>query len=121
MISRAESVQNWLENLTLQMCNMVLPSLMYPPEHLLTYAADIQGTGAKACGVCPSFFMHHRGVWSHAVFYRPIGLLKMYATRCAQETAADAVQIFGGRGITKTGMGQYIEHVRPLLRVILQN
>jgi alkylation response protein AidB-like acyl-CoA dehydrogenase len=36
----------------------------------------------------------------------------MYATRCAQETATDAVQIFGGRGITKTGMGQYIEHVR---------
>ncbi|KAG5652329.1 hypothetical protein H0H81_005397 [Sphagnurus paluster] len=41
----------------------------------------------------------------------PIGLLKMHATRTAQETATDAVQIFGGRGITKTGMGQYIEHV----------
>lgn len=40
----------------------------------------------------------------------PIGLLKMHATRTAQETATDAVQIFGGRGITKTGMGQYIEH-----------
>lgn len=34
---------------------------------------------------------------------RPIGLLKMHATRTAQLTAADAVQIFGGRGITKTG------------------
>ncbi|OJA14126.1 hypothetical protein AZE42_05033 [Rhizopogon vesiculosus] len=73
MISRTESVQNWLENLTLQMCNM-------------TYKEQAQ----KLAG--------------------PIGLLKMYATRCAQETAADAVQIFGGRGITKTGMGQYIEH-----------
>ncbi|GLB40182.1 putative acyl-CoA dehydrogenase, N-terminal domain [Lyophyllum shimeji] len=40
----------------------------------------------------------------------PIGLLKMHATRTAQETATDAVQIFGGRGITKTGMGQFIEH-----------
>ncbi|KAF5371821.1 hypothetical protein D9615_009551 [Tricholomella constricta] len=40
----------------------------------------------------------------------PIGLLKMHATRSAQETATDAVQIFGGRGITKTGMGQFIEH-----------
>lgn len=36
----------------------------------------------------------------------------MYSTRCAQETAADAVQIFGGRGITQTGMGKFIEHVR---------
>jgi len=40
----------------------------------------------------------------------PIALLKMYATRTSQETAADAVQIFGGRGITKTGMGKHIEH-----------
>ncbi|KAI0690637.1 peroxisomal acyl-CoA-dehydrogenase [Cytidiella melzeri] len=40
----------------------------------------------------------------------PIGLLKMHATRCAQDTARDAVQIFGGRGITKTGMGRMIEH-----------
>jgi len=39
-----------------------------------------------------------------------IGFLKMYCTRTAQETAADAVQIFGGRGITQTGMGRHIEH-----------
>ena len=38
----------------------------------------------------------------------------MYSTRCAQDTARDAVQIFGGRGITKTGMGRFIEHVRVL-------
>jgi alkylation response protein AidB-like acyl-CoA dehydrogenase len=43
---------------------------------------------------------------------RPIGLLKMYLTRTGQETATDAVQVFGGRGITKTGMGSLIEHVR---------
>ena len=35
----------------------------------------------------------------------------MAATQSAQDTARDAVQIFGGRGITKTGMGRYIEHV----------
>lgn len=35
----------------------------------------------------------------------------MYSTRCAQETATDAVQIFGGRGISATGMGAKIEHV----------
>nr|GAT49476.1 acyl-CoA dehydrogenase [Mycena chlorophos] len=39
-----------------------------------------------------------------------IGLLKSFATKTAQETAEDAVQIFGGRGITKTGMGKHIEH-----------
>ncbi|KAJ7227115.1 peroxisomal acyl-CoA-dehydrogenase [Mycena pura] len=39
-----------------------------------------------------------------------IAFLKAYATSCAQETAADAVQIFGGRGITRTGMGRFIEH-----------
>jgi alkylation response protein AidB-like acyl-CoA dehydrogenase len=40
----------------------------------------------------------------------PIALLKMYATQTAQATARDAVQIFGGRGITRTGMGRFIEH-----------
>lgn len=39
-----------------------------------------------------------------------IAFLKMQATRTAQLTAADAVQIFGGRGITRTGMGRLIEH-----------
>jgi len=38
-------------------------------------------------------------------------LLKSYSTACGQDTARDAVQIFGGRGITQTGMGKYIEHV----------
>ncbi|KAH7884527.1 acyl-CoA dehydrogenase/oxidase [Phlebopus sp. FC_14] len=40
----------------------------------------------------------------------PIALLKMHATKCARETASDAVQVFGGRGITKSGMGEFIEH-----------
>lgn len=40
----------------------------------------------------------------------PIAILKSYSTHCAQETARDAVQIFGGRGITKSGMGRFIEH-----------
>jgi alkylation response protein AidB-like acyl-CoA dehydrogenase len=43
-------------------------------------------------------------------FSRQIAFLKMYATRTGQETARDAVQIFGGRGITRTGMGRFIEH-----------
>ncbi|CAA7267133.1 unnamed protein product [Cyclocybe aegerita] len=73
MISRVESTQNWLENLTYQMNNM-----------------SYKEQAAKLAG--------------------PIGLLKMHATRTAQQTATDAVQLFGGRGITRTGMGEHIEH-----------
>jgi hypothetical protein len=40
----------------------------------------------------------------------------MAATQAAQETARDAVQLFGGRGITKTGMGRFIEHVSSSFR-----
>jgi len=39
----------------------------------------------------------------------PIGLLKSYSTRCAHEVADHAVNIFGGRGLTQTGMGRFIE------------
>ena len=39
----------------------------------------------------------------------PIGLLKYYATRNAHEVADEAVNIFGGRGITQGGMGKVIE------------
>ncbi|KAJ6505940.1 acyl-CoA dehydrogenase/oxidase [Mycena vulgaris] len=39
-----------------------------------------------------------------------IAFLKMHASRGAQITAADAIQIFGGRGLTQTGMGRFIEH-----------
>jgi len=40
----------------------------------------------------------------------PISFLKMTCTQMAQETAKDAVQIYGGRAITQTGMGRFIEH-----------
>ncbi|KAH6652886.1 acyl-CoA dehydrogenase/oxidase [Truncatella angustata] len=39
----------------------------------------------------------------------PIGLLKMSTTRAAHEVADEAVQIFGGRGLTQSGMGRVIE------------
>ena len=50
----------------------------------------------------------------------PIALLKMYATQTAQETARDAVQIFGGRGITRTGMGRFVEHVSNRIAAVIQ-
>ncbi|KAL4803403.1 acyl-CoA dehydrogenase/oxidase [Aspergillus unguis] len=39
----------------------------------------------------------------------PIGLLKSHATKCAGEIAETATNIFGGRGITQTGMGRVVE------------
>ncbi|SPN97711.1 related to acyl-coa dehydrogenase, long-chain specific precursor [Cephalotrichum gorgonifer] len=39
----------------------------------------------------------------------PIGILKMSSTRAAHEIADEAVQIWGGRGLTATGMGRIIE------------
>lgn len=40
----------------------------------------------------------------------PIALLKMSATRAAHEIADESVQIFGGRGLTQSGMGSVIEN-----------
>ncbi|KAI0472843.1 acyl-CoA dehydrogenase/oxidase [Xylariaceae sp. FL0804] len=39
----------------------------------------------------------------------PIGLLKMSITRAAHEIADESMQIFGGRGLTQTGMGRVVE------------
>lgn len=39
----------------------------------------------------------------------PIGLLKSHATRAAHEIADEAVNIFGGRGLTQSGMGRVVE------------
>lgn len=40
----------------------------------------------------------------------PVGLLKMSCTKAAHEIAGEAVQIWGGRGLTQTGMGRVIEN-----------
>jgi len=40
----------------------------------------------------------------------PIGLLKFFITRNAQAIADEATNIFGGRGITQTGMGRFVEN-----------
>lgn len=39
----------------------------------------------------------------------PIGLLKMSVTRAMHEIADESVQIWGGRALTQTGMGKFIE------------
>ena len=91
MIARTESVQSWLENITHQMNNMVRPPFPGCFVLVLKMAQSYKEQAKQLAG--------------------PIGLLKMYATQTAQDTARDAVQIFGGRGITRTGMGRFIEHV----------
>jgi alkylation response protein AidB-like acyl-CoA dehydrogenase len=73
MISRTESLQAWVENITYQMTHM-----------------NYKIQADKLAG--------------------QIAFLKSYSTQCGQETARDAVQIFGGRGVTKSGMGKFIEH-----------
>jgi alkylation response protein AidB-like acyl-CoA dehydrogenase len=45
----------------------------------------------------------------------PIALCKFLSTRVANNVSDDACQIFGGRGITKTGMGSVIEGMCALL------
>jgi len=42
----------------------------------------------------------------------PICLLKLFNARTAEYICNQSVQIFGGRGLTKTGMGQFIERNR---------
>jgi len=46
----------------------------------------------------------------------PIALLKMFATRVSYRVSDDAVQIFGGRGITRTGMGSFIEQFQRAIK-----
>lgn len=94
MVARVESVQSWLENITHQMNNMVRLLQLEHIHAVFKRRKWIQSYKEQA--------KHLAG---------PIALLKMYATQTAQETARDAVQIFGGRGITRTGMGRFVEHV----------
>jgi hypothetical protein len=68
-----------------------------------------QANNLAGCVLRSSFpTTHSRG--AHTQNHRQIAFLKSYSTASAQTTAREAVQIFGGRGITQTGMGRFIEH-----------
>jgi alkylation response protein AidB-like acyl-CoA dehydrogenase len=71
----------------------------------------LQGTGQQTCRV-GSFLlkMSLRSRTYQNPHSSPVAFLKSYSTSCGQDTARDAVQVFGGRGITQTGMGRHIEH-----------
>ena len=47
----------------------------------------------------------------------PIALLKFHTTRTAVMIADNACQIFGGRGVTKTGMGKNIEAFQRCFKI----
>lgn len=49
----------------------------------------------------------------------PIALAKLKATRVAHNIADEACQIFGGRGITKTGMGALVEKWQVCLQILI--
>merc|ERR1711862_168125 len=46
----------------------------------------------------------------------PIALLQMFSTRVSYRISDDAVQLFGGRGITRGGMGSYIEQFQRAIK-----
>jgi alkylation response protein AidB-like acyl-CoA dehydrogenase len=81
MIAKCEAQQAWLENVTYQMCNMVSTSQIRSGGN-----ANLQ-----------SYKEQSRNLAGQIAF------LKMQSTRFAGDIADDAVNIFGGRGLTKTG------------------
>jgi alkylation response protein AidB-like acyl-CoA dehydrogenase len=81
MIAKCEAQQAWLENVTYQMCNMVSTSQIRDGGN-----ANFQ-----------SYKEQSRNLAGQIAF------LKMQSTRFAGDIADDAVNIFGGRGLTKTG------------------
>ncbi|KIY61838.1 acyl-CoA dehydrogenase NM domain-like protein [Cylindrobasidium torrendii FP15055 ss-10] len=40
----------------------------------------------------------------------PIGLMKAFVSKAGRETAEDATMVFGGRALTQSGMGKYVEN-----------
>jgi alkylation response protein AidB-like acyl-CoA dehydrogenase len=81
MIAKCEAQQAWLENVTYQMCNMVSTSQISNWENAKSQSYKEQSRNLAG----------------------QIAFLKMQSTRFAGDIADDAVNIFGGRGLTKTG------------------
>merc|ERR1712062_196989 len=49
----------------------------------------------------------------------PIALLKYRTTMDVQQVVMDAVQVFGGRGMTETGMGKRVFRAQQLLKQLV--
>lgn len=117
MISRVESGQNWLETITHQMNNVRRPLYRFLFFHLKLACCLVD----VVCRTVRQARWPHRIVEAVRLYSYPTRiysscwcmiLLRRYITKTGRETAEDSTQIFGGRGITKTGMGKFIENVR---------
>lgn len=82
MIARVETSQGWLEQIT------------YNMNHMVCLCQVDQNPTSNT--VLPYPFQPYKEQAKHLA--GPIALLKMHTTRSAQQTATDAVQLFGGRG-----------------------
>jgi alkylation response protein AidB-like acyl-CoA dehydrogenase len=77
-------------------------------QKLAKLASQVEGVQAWLEAI--TFQMQHMShVEQAAKLAGPIALLKLFATRVANDVADEACQIFGGRAITATGMGQVVE------------
>lgn len=94
MVARVEGAQAWLESLTFQMNNV--RSIWLCQFHV-SYADFMT-----------RFQMSYAQMSENLA--GPIALLKQHITSTGRATAQDAVQVFGGRGITQSGMGKLVEN-----------
>ena len=92
MIQLCEATQSWLETITYQMNQM-------------SYQQQSKLLG----GPIGASISDSESPLTQANHPLLTGLLKSYATRCAHEVADDATNIFGGRGLTQSGMGRVVE------------
>lgn len=77
-------------------------------QKLAKLASQVEGVQAWLEAI--TFQMQHMSHAQQAAkLAGPIALLKLFATRVANDVADEACQIFGGRAITATGMGQVVE------------
>jgi alkylation response protein AidB-like acyl-CoA dehydrogenase len=115
MCADLQAVSSWLENITYQMTQ-----LSYKQQAQVRFTCD-----TRICTRIRIFqsadnalhsltFAHafdpifHSRVPPTQLLAGPIALLKYQATRVQLRVADNAVQIFGGRGITRTGMGHKV-------------
>ena len=69
--------------------------------------------GVESCQAWLDSITYQMNVMSYDKQYKqlggPIALLKYHVTRTSQMVSDNACQIFGGRAITRTGLGQFVE------------
>jgi alkylation response protein AidB-like acyl-CoA dehydrogenase len=113
MITRVESAQAWLENITYQMDHVCLflahLSLFLTSVTQMSYV-EMSDKLAGTIALCKQYALA-------CIISQTIACLRhvpRFITQTGRATAQDATQVFGGRGITKTGMGKLVENVSAI-------